>query len=84
MTNGGYVSVYNREVNNRIDRYIVTGKTKTNIFEVGFDTKSPEHCITRTPACTIQPLVVPDVSTEVSIIVLNRLNLSRNVTNRTF
>ena len=61
------MSVYNREANDRIDRYTVTGKTKTNIFEVGFDTKSPEHCITKIPACTSKPLVVPDVSTEVSL-----------------
>ena len=67
ITNGGYVSVYNREASNRIERYEVKGRTKTNVFEVGFDNQSPQHCVMNEPACTSQPLMVPDATDEVSV-----------------
>ena len=61
------MSVYNREANNIVERYNVKGRTKTNVFEVGFDNQSPKHCVINEPACTSQPLVVPDITDEVNV-----------------
>ena len=67
-TNGGYVSVYDRENNSRIDRYDVSGKTESNVFEIRFDTEEPDHCMIENLNCISQPLVVPDVTTQVLLL----------------
>ena len=64
------MSVFNREDNNIVERYEVKGRTKTNVFEVGFDTQSPHHCVMNKPACTFQPLIIPDITKEVSCVFL--------------
>ena len=64
-TNGGYVAVYNRENNDRIDKYIVTGETTTRSFEIKFDLEKPEHCIMDSAGCSTQPITLQDLTEKV-------------------
>ena len=59
------MSIYNRENNDQVDRYDITGKSKENEFEVWFDVNTPKHCVMEDPDCSSQPLVLQDITTEV-------------------
>ena len=66
VTNGGYVTVFNREASNNVEFYNMSEVNKTNVFEVCFDTIKPSHCAMGVFDCTSDPFIMLDATTNVS------------------